>query len=87
MNAGRGTSWPRPHLAASTNTSQLSYRARIYSIMATAAPVPFSGLGPKLKAAFAAGVKSGVVHFTESEVEEVDEDGIPVSSHLECGLL
>lgn len=55
--------------------------------MATAAPVPFSGLGPKLKAAFAAGVKSGVVHFTESEVEEVDEDGIPVSSHLECGLL
>ncbi|KAK4705744.1 sulfate adenylyltransferase (ADP) / ATP adenylyltransferase, partial [Phenoliferia sp. Uapishka_3] len=40
--------------------------------------MPFPGLGPKIKASYAAGVKAGAVHFTESEVEEVDENGIPL---------
>ena len=41
--------------------------------------VPFAGLGPKLKVVYAQALKAGAVHFIESEVEEADEDGIPVS--------
>lgn len=45
-------------------------------------PVPFAGLGSKVKAAYTKAVKSGAVLFTESEVEEADDEetGIPVSS-------
>ncbi|KAL8286272.1 hypothetical protein RQP46_004760 [Phenoliferia psychrophenolica] len=39
--------------------------------------VPFAGLGPKLKQAYAAGIKASAVHYTESEEEECDEEGIP----------
>lgn len=42
---------------------------------------PFTGLGPKVKAAYTKAVKSGAVLFTESEIEEADDEetGIPVS--------
>lgn len=42
----------------------------------------FEGLGPKIKAQYKAGIAKKAVIYTESEVEEADEEGIPVRVSL-----
>lgn len=47
---------------------------------------PFAGLGSKVKTAYSNAVKSGAVLFTESQIEEADDEetGIPVSFESLC---
>lgn len=42
----------------------------------------FAGLRPKLVSSYKAALKSGEIVFRESELDEVEEDGIPVSPTL-----
>lgn len=42
----------------------------------------FAGLRPKLLSSYKAALKSGEIVFKESELDEVEEEGIPVSTTL-----